>query len=192
MENRTQRLIGLAGAAGAGKTTFARYLQDTHQFAMVGFGDAIKDEVARYLPNTLKEYLWSRGIRPVDEDVIHERLWENRSVFFRAVLQEWGMMRRAQRADYWVTAWLLRARGLQRVVNENVRMRGEAEAIRSLGGRLIKLFRPMGPTLPPALAEDPTEHGLDDWADWDLVVANDGTLDDLRGKANECLRVLWD
>lgn len=198
MEDRTRLLIGLAGPISAGKSTFARRLEAAHGFARISFGNAIKEEVGQFLRRPLIAYiqgLWQPWEYPADEAgwdrVIRDLLWENRNEFARALLQAWGMMRRAQHPDYWIQAWLLRARGHPKVVNDNVRMRGEAEAIRGLSGRLVKVFRPDAPKAPPLAAEDPTEHGLDDWADWDVVVANDGSVADLEAKADECVMLLW-
>lgn len=194
MADRTQLLIGLSGSIGAGKSEFARHLEAAHGFVRIAFGDAIKEEVARFLRRTIKMHLAAIGKGFTNEEgwdhLIHDLLYVYRDDFARALLQEWGMMRRAQHPDYWVQVWLLRARGHARVVNDNVRMRGEAEAIVGLGGRLIKIVRPDSPTAPPAAAADPTEHGLDDWNEWDLLVGNEGSLEALRAKADACVAAL--
>ena len=55
----------------------------------------------------------------------------------------------------------------------DLRFPNEAEAIRSLGGLLVRIDRPDVPKM-----NHPTECALDDWSDWDHVIENNGTLDE--------------
>jgi hypothetical protein len=54
----------------------------------------------------------------------------------------------------------------------------EATAIRSMNGKLIKIMRDG-----QQLGTDPREVELDSWTDWDSVIDNNGSLDDLYNKA---------
>lgn len=57
----------------------------------------------------------------------------------------------------------------------DVRYPNEAAAVRRLGGLLVKVERPGEP-----VASDPADDALAGFSGWDLVVTNDGTLEDLR------------
>jgi hypothetical protein len=59
----------------------------------------------------------------------------------------------------------------------DVRFPNEAVAIKRAGGTLVKINRP-----DVAVLEHPSEHALDDWDQWDLVIDNDGTLEEFRHK----------
>lgn len=56
----------------------------------------------------------------------------------------------------------------------DVRYRNEVEAVRRLGGLLVKVERPG-----EAVASDAADDALAGFCGWDLIVTNDGTLDDL-------------
>jgi hypothetical protein len=46
----------------------------------------------------------------------------------------------------------------------------EAEAIRKVGGQLVRIDRPDWP-----VSDDPSESALDDWDDWDYVLSTTPT-----------------
>jgi hypothetical protein len=59
----------------------------------------------------------------------------------------------------------------------DLRFTNEANKIRALGGLISKIIREGLPQ-----GTDPAEIDLDDWADWDFIVLNDGTLTNLHDK----------
>ena len=64
----------------------------------------------------------------------------------------------------------------------DVRFPIEVASIKRAGGMLVKINRPDVPVL-----EHPSEHALDDWDHWDLVIYNDGTLREFQSKCEELL-----
>lgn len=196
-----QLLIGLCGLTDSGKTTVARRLVEAHGFGRVGFGDALKDEVACILRRPLKAYL--RAIRPdlrtrddlggIEEaqwdQYLYAALWETRDEFCRTLLQAWGTeLRRAETPDYWVRAWEQRIVTLTRVVNDNVRFVNEAEAIRRLGGFLVKVTR-VG--YGPVSGSHRSEDALSEWADFDFSLKNDGDLTDLAAETDRIAKAIF-
>lgn len=194
-----QIIVGLSGHIGSGKTTVAKRLVETHGFVRTGFADGLKDEVARTLRRTLKAYL--RAIRPdvrtrddlggVEEgqwaQYIRMILWETRDEFSRSLLQEWGTeLRRAENPDYWVAQWERRAIRLQKVVVDDCRFVNEAEAIRKLGGFLIRVRRPYS----GLVVAHVSEHALAEWTDWDFTLDNDGDLDDLAADTDRIAKAI--
>ena len=192
------KIIGIAGALGSGKSTLADHLIARHGYVRAAFGDAIKAEIVQFCRKTLIAHLIERSLGlhflvEVDKtpqvwnDQIERVMYRERTPLTRALQQEWGMMRRAQDPDYWVRAWKerLAALGNVQVVNDNVRFENEARAIRAMNGLLVKVERPKLET-PALAADDPTERGLADWKDWDVVILNDLSLEHLHSSGN-CL-----
>ena len=183
------KIIGIAGPIGSGKSTLAGHLIARHGYVRVDFAAAIKAEIIRYLRKTLIAHLreHNAGLAAMDHRDplwnahINYAMYHERTPLTRALQQEWGMMRRAQDPYYWIKAWKERLAALGNVytVNDNVRFEREARAIRAMNGLLVKIERP-GLEIAPLAAGDITEHDLDDWKDWDAVIANDGSLNDLR------------
>jgi hypothetical protein len=89
--------------------------------------------------------------------------------------------------DLWVLAWKERTlhhlmQGLN-VVVDDIRFANEADAVRALGGKLIKIVRPgvSGADL------DPRVHGLLADYRFDDIVVNDGTLPEYRQKLKKLI-----
>lgn len=171
-------VIGLHGPNGSGKTTVARRLVEMWGFERVGTGDAIKEEALRHFRATLKADLWSRrGQEPTEEEV-RAAVWIEKTPVSLALLQDLGMYRRRDEPDFWVKAWQARAEGPPRVVDDNLRFPNEAEAVRHMGGWLVKIHRP------GIIGGHETEHALADWEGYDWTIENDGDLDDLIAEAD--------
>ena len=128
-------VIGFCGKAGSGKTTAASFLTQQHGYARLKFADPMK-EMAKvlglydeHLEGTLKE-------KPCD-------LLGGRSP--RYLLQtlgtEWG--RNLMGKEFWVRIWVRKAMDLLthygKLVVDDIRFQNEADAVRSLGGIIIKL-----------------------------------------------------
>lgn len=178
-------LIGLSGALGSGKTTIANRLVSAHKFTAIGVADALKEEVIRCFPGLLAlevEYWLGDALREgytTLPEAIEHLVWVQKPPRIRLLLQEFGSgVRRADDPEYWVHRWRERASPIleldRRVVVPDVRFPGEAQMVRELHGRLIKVLRPGYDG-----DDHQSERALDTWEDWDCVVVNDGTLDEL-------------
>lgn len=198
-------IIGLTGAAGAGKDTVAQML--THVgWRSTAFANALYWEVSEHW-HVDASLLMRRATKetPVPAlaagqccvaswlhacSVEGHSLIEPRSA--RWLLQQWGTYRRAQRPDYWVRhvlAWIAAERGRHPTVPliiTDVRMGNEAAALRQLGAHIVRVHRPDA----TPLAEDTAGHVSEReaaliTADADLV--NDGSLAAL---ADQTLRLV--
>jgi hypothetical protein len=65
----------------------------------------------------------------------------------------------------------------ERMLISDLRFPVEAKMVREKGGVLIKVVRP---TI--MVEGDSVDDVMEEWTDWDEVIVNDGTLEDLRGK----------
>ena len=81
---------------------------------------------------------------------------------------EWG--RRMISDDIWLRAWVKALGGHRNVVVDDVRFPNEAELIRSLGGYIIQIDRPNGPTIDHS--DHPSEQGLSQITP-DAILVND-------------------
>ena len=137
------RLIGICGAAGSGKSTVAKFLVDQYGFDRLRFADGLKrmsaalfevvgfeqDEIHRMLEGDLKQVRFPELMHASPRDIM------------QTLGTEWG--RECIHPDIWVN--ITQARVLDTlaenipVVVDDVRHINEAEMIRSLGGEIWKI-----------------------------------------------------
>ena len=173
-------LIGLCGAAGAGKDTVAGLLEDARgpRIQRIAFADPLYKAVAAITGLTVEKL----QDRVVKEAVIP---WLGKSP--RHLLQtlgtEWG--RGMVRQDIWVCIALERARAVldrgDSVVITDVRFDNEAQAILEAGGEVWKVIRPGWKCLADDAEKHASEAGVDDRF-VSRIVVNDGTVDALRNQ----------
>lgn len=164
-------LVGLCGAAGAGKNTVAEFLTE---FTQLAFADPLYECVSTItgLPvDRLKD-------RDVKETVIP---WLGKSP--RQMLQsmgtEWG--RDAIHPEIWIRIAMDRASRHTNVVVTDVRFDNEAQAIVDAGGEVWRVARPGWRCLADDAASHPSEAGVSDRL-IARIIDNSGSLDDLRAQ----------
>lgn len=172
------RVVGFTGLAGSGKSTATKYLVERHGYTLVKFAGPLKDMM--------------RAIG-FSEAHIEGELKEKPDAMLggktpRHAMQtlgtEWG--RNCIGEDFWANAWLYRARALtdfgNRVVVDDCRFSNEAEAIRQLGGVIIKLEGRGG-----IAGAHSSENGC---GYQDAIVDNDGCVTALYAGVEEAVRRL--
>ena len=187
-------IIGTCGLIGSGKGTVADILVKTHNFTKLSFADKLKDGVATI-------FGWDRAMLEGDTDEsrqwreLKDDFWSNETkmeVTPRLVLQLFGTdcMRNGFDDGIWVSTIkkkLLENPTIDYVVPD-VRFANEVDMIRDIGGEVWEVKR--GPD-PQWLIEyestgvEPTVHASE--GKWikskkDLVIENDGTLDELKNQ----------
>jgi len=175
------RLIGLCGAAGAGKGSVATILRSLG-FVEVSFADPLYAAVAA-ITGIPTDRLRDRAVK---EAVIP---WVGKSP--RQLLQtlgtEWG--RQMVCDDLWVLSALRAASRHDRVVVPDVRFDNEARAIRERGGVVLKVVRPGASCLTADTSAHESEAGISvDLVDCEIV--NDGGLTCLPGKVDAAIQRL--
>lgn len=176
-------LIGLAGAAGAGKGSVANVLVREHGFSEIAFADPLYEAVSAILQvpvGHLKD-------RSVKEEAVD---WVGKSP--RELLQLLGTEfgRKMISESIWVDAGMRRAASLRRygedVVITDVRFDNEAEAILEAGGVVWEVTRRTPSCLRGTAAKHESEAGISSRL-ITLSLANDGSLGDLSRAVDHAL-----
>jgi len=184
-------LIGIGYGARHGKDTAADALCRTLGYRKISFADKLKELAMEADPIVVP------AIRITNVDVGHGKLahtvqswggWEKAKDNVREVrpfLERLGDgCRKVFGEDFWINQALpLGVKGLQhdKIVVSDVRKLNEAEAIRFIGGKLIRIDR-------PGFAARDFEWELVDYDGWDAVINNAGSIQDLEEKIVETVQ----
>lgn len=172
-----KKLIGLySPAAGSGKSTVAKWLEEERGYTIVPFAQTLKE--------MLIPMLKAMGYDQADaEDLVFKHkqvVVPSAEVSVRHMLRtlgtEWG--RSCIHPDIWLRCWSERIKHFDKVVVDDCRFRNEAQLIKNLGGELWYVERP---GIPKSF-EHSSEGSLNDYEDFDCAVFNDGAIEDLTTK----------
>lgn len=165
------RYIAISGKKHAGKDSLCEALQKVSAIptVRVGFADALKKECADVCEISVEQ---------LDAD----------KEFYRPFLQWWGMFRRNTKGeDYWVTRALITINSIKDystlVIISDLRLANELYVMRELSAHCVRISRPEQHTEDNHISET----ALDKVHDWDSIVLNRGTLEDLEKEAREIL-----
>lgn len=174
-------LVGFSGYARAGKNAAAEALLEDgwhhasfaaklKAFLLAINPQIVQNQLTYRLKNLVVVYGWERAKDEFPE--IRELLQRTGTDAGRTVL--WG--------DVWVDAAFRALPEGRPVAFTDVRFANEAAAIRARGGLVIRVNRDgVGPAVGKDGKVHVSETALDDY-DFDSVIANDGTLEDLHAK----------
>jgi len=200
-------IIGICGFIGSGKDTIADYLVNFHEFRRESFANTLKDAVSSVFgwDRTMLEGR-TKEAREWREQV--DPWWAERldmpTLTPRWVLQYWGteVCRKGFHDDIWIASLENKLRNIQDdVVITDCRFPNEIKAIRAAGGQVVRVVRGAEPKW--YAAAESVNRGPDGNASWsiskvkleklgihasetswvgtdfDAVLDNNGTLDDL-------------
>ncbi len=161
------KLIGLSGKKQSGKDTVARYLKVHHGCVHMAFAHSLK-EAARTIFGMTEEHT---------DGALKEEMLPIWGLTPRQIMQQLGTeaMRGTFGDEVWIKSLFTRAAAVEYAVISDVRFLNEAQAIRNRGGILVRIERA------GLISTDthPSETALDDFDDFDHVLLNDGTVEDL-------------
>jgi hypothetical protein len=198
-------IIAICGFMGSGKDTIADYLQTFHGYKRESFANSLKDAVSvvfgwdrEMLEGRTKQ---SREWRETRDEWWSKRL--GRDITPRYVLQYWGteVVRKGFHDDMWVASLehrLLNSR--DDIVITDCRFPNEITALKNIGATVIRVkrgpepawynaardynkgMRELGWALGKDVLEKANVHASEySWvgSEFDFVIENDGTVDDL-------------
>lgn len=177
------RVVGLMGYGGSGKSEVAKYLSG------IGY---LRTHIKAPLRNMAASLLADAGYSPaeidcyLDGDLKRDTIPSIRrsgTEVQQYLGTEFG--RNFCHPDLWLDLWCARAQALlgdgYRVVQESVRFPNEADAIRELGGVVVRVERPgVGP-----LSDHPSERPP---CEPDFTIHNNGSITDLHLQVATWLR----
>lgn len=188
-------ILGLGFEKQCGKDTLASIFNERHGYHVMSFAYALKKGVRAMFDLTHAH----------TDGVLKEEVIPHLGVSARQLLQHVGTEGvRGLDPTIWAKAGMQRAREWiddypeARIVFTDVRFPQEAEAIREMGGKVVRIRRPgysydLGVPLPGEagrlLDEHPSETAMRGFQ-WDMTVDNDGSLYDLEAKADSLFKVL--
>lgn len=173
-------VVGLAGYAQVGKDTVGNYLVEHHNFIRISFADALKDLMHRMNPMIAFTSADGNTFYSGSSSLVDKYGWEmmkrsgTRSRYStRAMLQRLGTAAREVLGDdVWVETAMRQILPGGKYVFTDVRFPNEADAIRKLGGAVVRVVRQgYGP-----VNDHPSETALDAYK-YDLLLRNDSTLE---------------
>lgn len=174
-----QLLIGLAGRARTGKTTAANHLANVHGFQTYAFAAPLREGLMNIFNLSPCDFDDDRKEQPI--------AWLGRSPreLMQSMGTEWG--RNMVHPELWL---LLAEQNLEFLgqahdtatgfVISDLRFENEADFVRKRGGIVIHVLRTDAAEVNPHVSE--TGIGIQDN---DLVLHNEGGLDDLFGQLDE-------
>ncbi|MET0404120.1 MAG: hypothetical protein ABW123_17035 [Cystobacter sp.] len=179
----TRHFICLAGVSGAGKDTLGDFLSRTQGFERVAIADPMKT-LLQTLFQLRPEQLWGE-----ERNVVDARLGRSP----RELYQRFGQVCVELDPEVWLRPFRGQVQALlaqgRRVVCTDLRTTAEWKTARTLGADLWLVERP-GAGAPGAMASHTTEREVAgaSHSDFDVVLRNEGTLDDFYRKAEQALR----
>jgi dephospho-CoA kinase len=165
-----RQIIGLTGYAQSGKDTLGKYLVEQKGFTRVSFADGVREALYNLNPTF---GMYSYELRKIVDSYGWEKAKENSEV--RELLQRMGteVGRQMFGENVWIDLALKKAQGLDKIVFTDVRFPNEAEAIRKLGGKIIRIEREGVNAINSHISEKPISLEL-----VDQIIHNDFYLED--------------
>ena len=187
-------LIGVLGKKRHGKDTLADYLVSSHRFHKETFAKPLKD-ACRILFDLTEEQLYG------DQKEVMDETWKMTP---REILQYVGtdMIRNRMALrlpwlgmDFWLYKFERNYRKLQQefgdqvdVIISDVRFPNETKMIHRLGGYVVKTFRPGF----ESADTHTSEAGIDLIDDYDMLIINDGTIDQYHERIDKMMAGIRD
>lgn len=125
-----QIILGLSGKRGAGKTLSADYLVANYAFKKISFADKLRDYTKDMWD--LKQYHFTPSYK--------ERPQFKNGETVRDFMIDLGELMRYYDVDYWLKAPKI-ADQTGNIVVDDVRFQNEADYIKELGGKIIRINR---------------------------------------------------
>ena len=192
------KLIGISGKMQAGKDTTALMIawlleySQYHDFDVLTYASYSRFDIpswVRYSIYKFADYLKEcvSAITGFPRNSLESKFvkdqqleWLN-NITVRELMQKFGEAGRDKiMPDFWIRCTLRNYSPDKLMIISDVRYQNEVKAIKDLGGIIIRINRPNSPK-----SNHISEIDLDNYDDWDYVIDNSGTLEDLFNKCKD-------
>ena len=171
------KIIGISGRLGSGKTTVSDYIKGIDaSYKEVAFAFKLKQIVALLTAQPIETCLTQEG-KNIYIDKFNMTIGE--------MLQKIGTdsLRNNFNENVWVNSLLLEIENNPgNYIISDCRFKNEADAIKKMGGKIIRINRPINPIAENSKRDlnHPSETSMDDYEKFDFVIENTGTMEDIR------------
>lgn len=196
------KIVGISGKMGVGKTTLARYAISKMGGTKIAFADVVKEECEEFLlqhsilfeernlygtpEDKAERFVLPDHMPPQITRILHQASGEG-TLSFRELMQLWGTeYRRAQDESYWTN------QGRNKILNtlghvymDDVRFLQEADVIKGMGGKLIRVERDV------KRSDHASETALDNYKKFDFFIYNNCTMEEFKKEIDEILEVIF-
>jgi hypothetical protein len=194
-------IIGICGLIGSGKGTVADILQTQHSWNKISFADSLKDCVSAV-------FGWPRHL--LEGDTEESRIWREQvdpwwaehlgmpNLTPRWILQFWGteVLRQSFHNDIWIHSVRRKlSNANSNFVIPDTRFPNEIKMIKEVGGEIWLVKRGKDPEWLQKYQSHsiiPDDIHASEWmwakSDFDHVVYNDGTLEDLYNRVDDLIK----
>lgn len=124
-------IIGISGKRGVGKTAAARWLERTHGFKRLSFADQLKTQAKMIFPFTDQHVNGS----------LKEEPFFKSGESPRDFMIKYGQFVRYFDTNYWLDATIREISKYPKVVIDDVRYKNEADKLKSIGARIVRISR---------------------------------------------------
>jgi len=183
MRAQSERLVALTGAASSGKSTVAQYMAQELGYVVRAIGDRIRSMIestdleidGRPISSILRESNWEQAKRS------NPRVRElQQLIATEGVRHHFGH-------DTWINSILMQ-RNYPWVVIPDCRLRVEVDAVRRLGGAVMRVEKTgIGPVNAHHTENDLTADNYD----YDAIIHNAGSLEELHSATQIELNRFW-
>ena len=183
-------IIGLCGKKGSGKSTAAKYLTEKYGTSRVNFKDALVTEIKKNFNPMLLAVIDLLEREDYDGNcaLTIDQLFDKKPPVIRTLMQCYGTeVRRADNENYWKNKWIVSTMEKGgRIVCDDVRFLNEADAVKNVGGFIIKIEREGLVSNDSHKSETEMDHINYDY----VITVPDGDIDTLHRKLDEIMEVL--
>lgn len=135
MNNETQIIIGLVGKAGSGKSTVAQYLSNAHAFSRRPMAFRLKAMIAAL---GVPDHILYGNVEEKETPLMELNGHTARHAM-QTIGTEWG--RDIMGKSFWLDLWMRDVTYLPRIVADDIRFHNEYDAIKKIGGKIIRINR---------------------------------------------------
>lgn len=190
--------IAITGKANTGKNTLSKLIKDSLNYyapevAFIAFADPLKEMIRIMFPQIPKKFLY--GSSKFRKEIIPRAFKDGNPLTIRQLLIDLGTgLGRGYNESVWLDNFdnrlsnALKKKNTKMVIVTDVRFRNEFDHLKNKGFYMVKLTRGNNEVIINHASETSQEDILD--SEFDYIIDNNGTLQDLKVKVTEILQQL--